>query len=202
MHSATRKVHQHASASSRFPSDAFTLLCADAARPDTWTPRARAAVDALTDESLTERWLVALDCLYHFKPSRRPIFEHAARGLDANLTAFDLILNDKASWRDTWMLRAIGIIMGCPLRTFLTEDEYREQLVECGYDRRCTVIRDISDHVFPGVVRFINDQERALGQYGISLGGYKLAGRLFQWFGTSKVVRASVVVARTKGKSS
>ena len=61
------------------------------------------------------------------------------------------------------------------------------------------MIRDITEHVFPGVVKFLDDQERALSQYGVSLGGYKLAGRLFDWFGRSKVVKASIVVARNKG---
>lgn len=200
--SASRKIYQEIPGASRLTVDSFALFCADAARPETWKPRTKTAVESLADPRFTERWLLALDCLYHFKPSRKPVFEYAAKTLDANVMAFDLILNDRASVWDTWKLRAISVMMGCPLYTFLTEEEYRDQLAECGYDRRCTVIRDISEHVFPGVVGFLNSQERALGQYGISLGGYKLAGRIFQWFGESKVVKASVVVARTKGKSS
>ncbi|KAH6683743.1 hypothetical protein F5X68DRAFT_137138 [Plectosphaerella plurivora] len=198
---ASRKIYQEVSRTDQLKAESFSLFCANAATPGSWNPQTEAAVGCLADEKFTERWLLALDCLYHFKPSRKPVLEHAARKLDANFMAFDLILNEKASFWDTWKLRAIGIMMGCPTYTFLTEDQYREQLVECGYDRRCTEVRDISAHVFPGVVAFINDQERALGQYGISMGGYKLAGRLFEWFGKSKAVKASLIVARTKGKS-
>ncbi|KAL2754099.1 hypothetical protein ACRALDRAFT_1063048 [Sodiomyces alcalophilus JCM 7366] len=183
--------------------DAFHLFRANAARPETWAPRIREAVDSLSGENgrFTSRWLLALDCLYHFSPSRRPVFEYAARRLDANLMAFDLLLSDTAPARDVWAARAVGVFMGCPLRTFLTEAEYREQLVACGYDGESVTIRDITDDVFAGLVDFLDRQERALGQYGISLGGFKLAARLFRWFAESKVVRAVIVVAHTKEKS-
>ncbi|VUC21044.1 unnamed protein product [Clonostachys rosea] len=112
--------------------------------------------------------------------------------------AFDLVLNEKASFGDKLRMRAVGVMMGCPIDTFLTEKEYLDQLVECGYDRESSTISDISEHVFAGVSGFIESQERALSQYSVTLGGYKLAGRLFEWFGRSKVVKAVIVVARTR----
>ncbi|CAH0024052.1 unnamed protein product [Clonostachys rhizophaga] len=178
--------------------DSFQLFCADAARPATWDERTRGAVESLADERYAERWLLALDCLYHFKPSRRPVFEYAARRLKANSMAFDLVLNENASFGDKLRMRAVGVMMGCPIDTFLTEKEYLDQLVECGYDRESSTITDISEHVFSGVSGFIDDQERALSQYSVTLGGYKLAGRLFEWFGRSEVVKAVIVVARTR----
>ncbi|KAK7220135.1 hypothetical protein V2G26_008138 [Clonostachys chloroleuca] len=178
--------------------DSFQLFCADAARPGTWDSQTRTAVESLADERYAERWLLALDCLYHFKPSRRPVFEYAARRLKANSMAFDLVLNENASFGDKLRMRAVGVIMGCPIDTFLTEKEYLDQLVQCGYDRESSTITDISEHVFSGVSGFIDDQERALSQYSVTLGGYKLAGRLFEWFGRSKVVKAVIVVARTR----
>lgn len=198
---ASRKIHRSLAEGSEWKADAFRLFRADAARPETWSNRAREAVEGLAAEPLTERWVMALDCLYHFNPSRKPIFDYASRKLDAHFMAFDLVLDESASTRDRLALRAVGIMMGCPVGTFLTCEEYREQLVECGYDRNRIAIRDISEHVFPGVVKFIEDQERALSEYGISLGGFKLAGRLFAWFGRSKVARAVIVVARAKDKS-
>ncbi|KAF4978611.1 hypothetical protein FZEAL_5014 [Fusarium zealandicum] len=181
--------------------ESFSLFCANAAKPETWSPQVADAVYSLADENFTERWLLALDCLYHFSPSRKPVFEHAARELDAQFMAFDLLINESASSMDILKARLIGKMMGCPLGAFLTEKEYRDQLVECGYDRKLITIKEITDHVFSGLVKFLNRQDQLLGEYGVSLGGYKLAGRLFDWFDRSRVVRAVVVVARTKSKT-
>ncbi|KAF4125359.1 hypothetical protein GMORB2_4199 [Geosmithia morbida] len=197
------------------PADSFTLFCANAALPDAWNQKVKRAVQSMVnaDDSHTDpdsnvggnkdnfpafsdRWFLALDCLYHFSPSRKPILQYAANKLAANFMAFDLVLNESASWRDTIIVRAVGLMMGCPIRTFLTKAEYTAQLVKCGYDEDSIIIRDISPHVFPGVVGFLDDQDRALSQYGVSIGGFKLAGRLFDWFGRSNVLKASIVVAR------
>ncbi|KFA79942.1 hypothetical protein S40288_05115 [Stachybotrys chartarum IBT 40288] len=171
------------------------LFCADAAKPETWTPAIAQSVAALADENFTERWLLALDCIYHFSPSRRPVLQYAAQNLKANYMAFDLLLNDTSSTRDTLVARAIGVMMGCPWRTFLTEQEYIDQLVECGYERKTIVVREITENVFPGLVKFIDRQDSALGDYGLSLGGFKLAQRIFDWFSRTRVVRAVIVVA-------
>ncbi|PHH60129.1 hypothetical protein CDD81_2087 [Ophiocordyceps australis] len=179
----------------------FTLFCADAARPETWSPAIRQSVQQLADQSFTQKWLLALDCLYHFSPSRRPILQFAARKLDAGVMAFDLILNEQASTTQRLVVRMVGVMMNCPWHTFLTEDEYRAQLVECGYDSNTITIQDISDNVFAGVSGYILRQEAALGRYGISIGGFKLAARLFAWFDRSRVVKAVIVVGRSKGKT-
>jgi hypothetical protein len=92
-------------------------------------------------------------------------------------------------------------MMGCPLKTFLSETEYRDQLVECGYDRNEITVREITDDVFSGLVKFLDRQDQLLAEYGVSMGGFKLAGRLFNWFDKTRVVRAVVVVARTKSKT-
>ncbi|KZZ95825.1 hypothetical protein AAL_04121 [Moelleriella libera RCEF 2490] len=177
------------------------LLRADAARPETWSPVVRASVHSLADGAcFPERWLLALDCLYHFSPSRRPAFRLAAQTLDAHLMAFDLLLDPAASRWNTCAVRLVGLVMGCPLHTFLTEAQYRQQLVECGYDGARIEVRDVSDDVFAGVAGYLRRQDAALGQYGISLGGFKLAGRLFEWFDRTRVVKAVIVVARTRAK--
>lgn len=181
--------------------DSFKLFRANAAKPETWTRIIRSSVDGLADQSYTERWLLALDCLYHFSPSRKPVFKLAAETLEAQVMAFDLILDEKATTWNTLLARVIGVIMGCPYYTFLTEEQYRAQLVECGYDSAHIEIRDISDNVFAGVSEYLRRQEAALSQYGISLGGFRLAGYLFEWFDKTRVVKASIVVGRTKGKT-
>lgn len=195
VNTASRNVSHYLSTNSHLPFDSFKLFCTNAAVPDKWRAPVRQAVDSVT-EGFTQRWLLALDCLYHFSPSRKPLLEYNAKTLDANLMAFDLLLNPEASFWDTWKFRAIGVMMGCPVYTFLTKEQYEKQLVDCGY--KSVVIEDITKHVFPGVVRFLNDQERALSDYGVSLGGFKLAGRLFEWFGKSGAVKAVLVVARTR----
>ncbi|KAF4448769.1 hypothetical protein F53441_7876 [Fusarium austroafricanum] len=181
--------------------ESFSLFRADAAKPQTWSPEVAKAVYSVADEKYTERWLLALDCIYHFSPSRKPVLQHAAKELDAQYMAFDLLLNEKASTANIWKARLIGKMMGCPLRTFLSETEYRDQLVECGYDRNEIIIKEITDDVFSGLVKFLDRQDQLLAEYGVSMGGFKLAGRLFNWFDRTRVVRAVVVVARTKSKT-
>jgi hypothetical protein len=200
--SASRRIHQELArdAEAKALSEAITpasfrLFRADAARPETWNEGARAALSKLDGD---QKWLLALDCLYHFRPSRRPLLSYAARGLGANVMAFDLVLNDGVSTLEMLTVRAVGLMMGCPLRTFLTESEYRAQLADCGFDGSDAVLRDISEHVFLPVAGFIDGQDRRLAEYGVSMGGFKLAGRLFAWFGRSRVVRAVVVVAKTR----
>ncbi|KAG6034691.1 hypothetical protein E4U41_006455 [Claviceps citrina] len=200
-----------AGGATRLTAESFKLFCADAARPETWSGAVRASVDELADNSKSvsqqqqqqqqqqhQRWMLALDCLYHFSPSRRPAFRLAAKRLDANIMAFDLVLNEAASRWNALLVRIVGLVMSCPLHTFLTEDQYRDQLVECGYDGERIEIRDISDHVFAGVSGYLRRQDVALSQYGIGMGGYKLAGRLFEWFDRTRVVKAVIVVARTE----
>ncbi|KAJ4127960.1 hypothetical protein NW768_008243 [Fusarium equiseti] len=184
-----------------FDVDSFSLFCANAAKPETWSRQVTEAVYSVADEKYSERWLLALDCMYHFSPSRKPVLKHAAKGLDANFMAFDLLLNEKASTADIWRARLIGKMMGCPLKTFLSETDYRDQLVECGYDRNEITVREITDDVFSGLVKFLDRQDQLLAEYGVSMGGFKLAGRLFNWFDKTRVVRAVVVVARTKNKT-
>jgi hypothetical protein len=196
LQTASRNVDREVSVSDTLKSDSFKLFCADAARPESWNRQAKIAVDSLADPETSERWLLALDCLYHFQPSRKPIFDYAANKLGANAMAFDLVLNEKASWRDVWRARFVCIVMRCPVKAFRTEAEYRAELVQCGYDEESIIIKDISEHVFAPVSSFLETQERALGQYGVTMGGYKLAGRIFSWFGRSKVVKACIVVAR------
>ncbi|GAB1316341.1 hypothetical protein MFIFM68171_06551 [Madurella fahalii] len=174
----------------------LNLFCMDAAKPEAWPDQVRSAVEALADESFAERWLLGLDCLYHFSPSRRPILDYAARKLGANVVAFDLLLNESSYWRDVILARAVGVLMRCPWKTFLTKEEYKEQLVASGYERGSVVFRDVSEEVFPGLVAFLDGQDQSLAKYGISLGGgFRLARKTFRWFGTTKVIRAVVVVA-------
>ncbi|KAM0512502.1 hypothetical protein ACHAPE_008825 [Trichoderma viride] len=177
------------------------LFQADAAKPESWDKAITTAVDNLSDTAFSERWLLGLDCLYHFSPSRKPIFKHASQKTDANVMAFDLILGDNTSLWQTLAVRLLGFVLLCPWQTFLTEAQYREQLVECGYDRGDIEIQDISDHVFAGLAGFLQRQDATLKPYGISLTGYSAVGRVYDWFDRTRVLKGVIVVARKKSKS-
>ena len=181
--------------------ESFQLFRANASKPKAWSPQVTAAVTSLAESEITENWLLALDCLYYFTPSREPLFKYAAEVVGANIMVFDLFINETASRWNILLLRVVGVMMGCPLWTFLTEQQYRSQLVECGYDEKSVLIREITEDVFPGLVKFLDNQDQGLSEYGISLGGFKLAQRLFDWFARSKAVRAVVVTAHVRERS-
>lgn len=177
----------------------FSLFLGDASDPDKWDQGVVKAVSS----SRGERWLMGLDCLYHFKPSRKPLLRYAAKDLGANFMAFDLLLNDKASAVTKILAKIVCRLMGCPVNAFLTPAEYAAQLIECGYDGESIILRDVSKDVFPGFVAFMKNQETSLQEYGIKMGALKYAGKLFGWFHSSGAVQATIVVARAaEGKKS
>ncbi|KAK1241068.1 hypothetical protein MKX08_001042 [Trichoderma sp. CBMAI-0020] len=176
------------------------LFQADAAKPESWDKAITTAVDNLADTT-AERWLLGLDCLYHFSPSRKPILTHAAQSLDASVMAFDLVLGDNTTLWQTLAVRLLGVVLLCPWQTFLTEAQYRAQLVQCGYDGGAIEMRDVSDHVFAGLAGFLQRQDAALKPYGISLTGYGAVGRVYDWLDRTRVLRGVIVVGRRKSKS-
>lgn len=109
-----RLVREKAAAGDAEDGDQVAVFKADAARPETWGGDIVQAVEGLADEGVAERWLLALDCLYHFFPSRKPVFTYACEKLGANVMVFDLLLNDSATLRQRLLLRLVGVVMGCP----------------------------------------------------------------------------------------
>ncbi|KAK1584975.1 uncharacterized protein LY79DRAFT_519756 [Colletotrichum navitas] len=184
------------------PDESIQVFQGDAARPDTWGPGVKSATTSLTDGRPGDqaRWVLALDSLYHFFPDRRRILEYAAQEFDASFMAFDLLLSNTASVRQKLLVKLLGLAMGCPMGAFITEAEYKKQLGEAGYDEGHVSFRDVTDDVFSGLVDHIKAQEEALRPFGISMAKFKVAGKLFDWFAKSKVVRATIVVAQRKPK--
>ncbi|TQN65111.1 hypothetical protein CSHISOI_10312, partial [Colletotrichum shisoi] len=184
--------------------ESIRVFRADAARPDAWDADVKSAVASLTTRRRPQdqaRWVLALDSIYHFFPSRRPILKYAARELDASFMAFDLLLSDTASFRQKLVIKVISLAMGSPVGAFVTEAEYKAQLSEAGYDERRVRFRDITDHVFSGLVAHIQRQAAALRPLGVSVARFKVAAKLFGWFARSKTLRATIVVARKKPKT-
>ncbi|KAK0376726.1 hypothetical protein CLIM01_05903 [Colletotrichum limetticola] len=178
------------------------VFCADAANPDTWGAHVKSAIRSLKEDSADQqRWVLALDSLYHFYPSRKPIFNYAAQTLDASFMAFDLILSDGASLRQRFLVNLIGLAMGCPAAAFVTVSDYKKQLLDAGYDEDHIHFKDITEHVFSGLVSYIKSQSEALQPFGISAGKFKVAAMVFDWFAESNAMRGTIVIARKRSKT-
>ncbi|RMD42150.1 hypothetical protein DV735_g3014, partial [Chaetothyriales sp. CBS 134920] len=122
----------------------------DAAQPASWSEDlARAAVrEKATGYSYSppsgqeqgeddrsshgQTWVLALDSLYHFSPSRQPIINQAYHKLEASLMAFDLILADGASRLDCALLAVVCVLAAIPFANFLTAAQYRKMLCAAG----------------------------------------------------------------------
>jgi hypothetical protein len=188
------------------------IFAADAGNPASWERELRDAVfwdpsrdlsygnlDAKTGME-TRTWLLALDTLYHFKPSRSPLFTCAYRDIQASIMAFDLLLSDSASFWDKLRLRLICLVTGIPYTNFVTRNEYEDMLVCAGYQRDLIEMQDISEHVFNGLAKYISEQDRELRTYGMTVGKFKGPAKVFNWWATSGVVRGFVVVARRRSR--
>ncbi|KAL4870707.1 hypothetical protein BDV12DRAFT_207413 [Aspergillus spectabilis] len=188
------------------------IFCADAADPSFWSEEIHSCLpspspgssssskDSQTKETEEEEenWLLALDTLYHFTPSRAPLLHYTSSTLHASLMAFDLLLPSpphSLSLIQKILLYFLCLITSTPYSNFLTQKEYTSLLIEAGYDPEKIIFRDISEHVFPGISYFIKKREGVLKRYGMRIGKFKGAGRVFGWWG-SGVLRGVIVVAR------
>lgn len=182
------------------------LFCEDAAKPNSWgrdvhdaitnIPTKQQGTDAASSPLKQTTWILALDTLYHFSPSRKPIFCHAFEELHASLMAFDLLLSDKLSTWDLILLRIVSLFTATPFSNFLTITQYKDQLMAAGYKSSQIEIRDISENVFSGIASFIEKRDRELKSIGLGIGRYSVAGKVFGWWARSGIIRGCIVVAR------
>ncbi|RPA92286.1 hypothetical protein L873DRAFT_1710630 [Choiromyces venosus 120613-1] len=162
------------------------LCLGDGADPDTWNVE---VVDGL------ETWILALDCLYHFRPDREKTLRHAVKL--GSLVAFDLLLDEKAKWWEKGVLWVVAIGMGVPYGNFLTPKQYTDMLVAAGYMPGEIEIEDISSDVFGGLTAYIRRRSQEAEHWGV--GGWrkwKVAGWVFGLWDRWGMVRGCVVVAR------
>ncbi|KAF2204504.1 hypothetical protein GQ43DRAFT_428875 [Delitschia confertaspora ATCC 74209] len=174
------------------------LFCADAGNPGEWSEELKRAIFECLEETTGEKWFLALDTAYHFKPDRWGVIQHASREQDASFMAFDLVLADKISSFQSLLMRLVTTLMGTPWANFVTEAEYRQMLVKCGYTEENITIRDISRHVFTPLVTFLERRDRELNSIGLSLGKFRAAGWLFKWWGRTGIIRGCIIVARKR----
>lgn len=173
------------------------IFLADAGRPWSWCPTISTAIRAMKKKDV-EHWVLGLDCFYHFKPSRMPIFHYAATELDASIMAFDLVLSDTATITQRLIARSIGLATQCPWRAFKTPTNYRAQLIEAGFHPSAIEIRDVTAEVFPGLILFINSQAEHLRAYGISMKSFEGFRKVLKWFVQSNAIKAVIIVARRR----
>ena len=188
----------------------INIFCADAAQPAKWTDEIKEAITPNLAKQLRENsqkpslsklrkqetWILALDTLYHFSPSRQPIFNHAYR-LQASIMAFDLIFGEGTTIVERICMRIIALVMSCPMGNFMTAVEYRKQLLKAGYEEEKVEISDISEFVFKGLADYLKKRDEELQMYlGSGTGAYKVFGWLLRWWARSGLVRGCVVVAK------
>ncbi|CRG91222.1 hypothetical protein PISL3812_08270 [Talaromyces islandicus] len=172
------------------------IFCADAANPTSWPDSLTQTLSRVRlSDSTSSTWLLALDSLYHFQPSRQGILSYARNELHASFMAFDLLLSDSATWWQRLVLRVICLVTSTPYTNFISRAEYINMLVRAGYERYDIKVNDVSEHVFPGIAAYIQQREVQLRQFGMGPGKLKLAGTVFGWWARSGVVRGVLVVA-------
>ena len=183
---------------------------ADAAQPERWSDSLnnateyknvdksiRSSTPATSSDDKLATSVLALDCLYHFRPSREPLFDHAFKELKASIMAFDLLLADKPSLLGCLLVRILAMAMSCPWQAFLTKAEYRAQLMKAGFRGDGIEIRDISEHVFEGLANFIETRDRELEMYlGKGIGSYKAFAWILRWWVKTGIIRGCIVTAR------
>ena len=189
----------------------INLFCADAAQPAKWTQELKEAIkpnlarqlrensqlSSLSRSRKQETWILSLDTLYHFSPSRQPIFNHAYQNLQASIMAYDLIFGEGTTLVERTCMRIIALIMGCPMGNFLTAVEYKKRLLKAGYEEDKVEISDISEYVFKGLADYLKKRNRELEVYlGRGIGTYKVSEWLLRWWARSGIVRGCIVVAK------
>lgn len=177
------------------------IYAADAANPAGWEPELARAVGAEDSKAAKaaegQMWLLALDTLYHFKPSRKPLLRHACRDMQASFMAFDLLLADHPSFFDKLVLRLMSLLTGIPFSNFLARRQYEDMLVEAGYERHLITMHDISEHVFSGIAGYIYKKDALLKTYGMGMGKFRGPAKVFYWWARTGLVRGYIVVARS-----
>ena len=176
------------------------IFAADAGQPETWTSQIRERVSAAFSlagaNAEHSNWLLALDTLYHFQPTRWPIIHYANTALNASLMAFDLCVAEDLSLRQRLVLRLLSVFGQTPYSNWVTITEYRRGLVAAGYATEKIEIRDISEDVFGPLAVFLKRREVEARLYGLSAGRFRYAAKMFAWWARSGVVKGCIVVAR------
>jgi hypothetical protein len=173
------------------PSIPAKIFCGNASIPSNWPAELSSLVNTNNGPKDEKTWLLALDTLYHFRPSRIPLLTHAV-DIKASFMAFDLLIGERVTWWEKLLLRIVCLGTNAPFGNFITEKEYVDLLIGVGYERENIEVRDVSEFVFGGLAGYLGVRR----DYGVALGKFGMARRVFKWWAVRGVVRGAVVVAR------
>lgn len=176
----------------------------DAAIPSQWSTETKKAVNnfhAYSAASRNPTWLLGLDCMYHFTPSRLPLLRYACKELEASFLAFDLILADDSSAPNAvqrLLLRIICLMTSMPFSNLRTQAEYTDDLKSAGYKAENVKIHDVSKWVFKPLSEFLFRQDSHLQSLGMSIGAFRVAKWMFAWWARTGIIKGCVIVAKQK----
>lgn len=171
------------------------IFCSDAARPSTWDAPLSNAVRNFR-QAPGGSWLLGLDTLYHFSPSRLELLI-SAHDAGASFMAFDLLRGEEmTTFFARTLLRIVCLLTSTPYNNLMTRNAYQAMLVAAGYNAERITFVDISDDVFDPLARFLNHQNTQLGIISKGIGPYHVAKWVFAWWARTGIVRGYVVVAR------
>jgi hypothetical protein len=180
----------------------WTMYCDDAATPSLWSPELMESMERVRERSKKlPVWLLALDTMYHFKPSRFLLLKYALAELNSSFMAFDFLLADGKNAPTTLqrlLLRLVCLLTSAPYSNFLTQTQYEQMLLNAGYAAENIEIDDITDYVFKPLSEYMAWKDVQLQSIGIGIGAFRVAKWIFSWWGRSGIVRGCIVVARKK----
>ncbi|KAJ3315361.1 hypothetical protein HDU76_002229 [Blyttiomyces sp. JEL0837] len=149
--------------------------------------------------------VISLDSCYHYR-SRRTFLKLAHNMLKPStgtLAISDIILaengvSSRRSYSNYAKLRAFCIMAGVPWENLVSQQEYIDSISHAGFDKDSIQCDDISDNVFPGLVRFIEEQEvRMMGLVSEGkMSKYRFLKWFVKWVYEEKVLMFVVVRAR------
>ncbi|KAK9239465.1 hypothetical protein V1525DRAFT_38551 [Lipomyces kononenkoae] len=159
--------------------------------------------------------ILALDCLYHFQPSREKFFKFVNVTLESAFekrlqcgditevcfAAEDLLKGRELNFSQRLRMRLICAFARTPFNNFISVQEYASLLENSGFTNEhgwSVQFEDISDHVFPGLSNFL--ELRGSGQDGIGkylrFEKFTAFGKVVRWWHDDGVVKAYIVTIR------
>lgn len=191
----------------------LSVFRADASRPDTWSPDLAKDLETalLFDNDNSSgypprnNWVIAADCLYHFKAGREKILSHVCKHFGASLVATDYIQPDNMTGMQQFLLAVFLEMIQVPWPNKLTRQEYIDLLVRCGYDKSSVQIVDITDHVWTPYADFLKRQTARWDEIGGSpeaVRPFRHFGWVMRYFAYAGTLRQVIVVARTRREPS
>jgi cyclopropane fatty-acyl-phospholipid synthase-like methyltransferase len=148
--------------------------------------------------------VVALDCAYHFAPSRRVFLRQAASVLHpgGRLALSDIVVaRPYLSLRQRALLAGMARLSRIPDANLLTAKDYRMQIGRAGFE--IERFDDLTATVFTPFGEWLARYRAALHpaiRRGIAWTKYRATATFLRWAEEEQVLRYVVCVARRKGK--